>query len=285
MSAGSRKKHNNSHKTFNGGSSADHGEIERLLASETRSAADHTHVGDKQSDTTTAPQSDATEVYGVEVHGTEYKRRNIIAVVVRGVKESLFADGFNGTLKVLLEQYPDRITGLRTGFEAGNYSSTQKRIQAFPSEARFELAELEGRVVDDTLHKWADVYNDYATEQEGLAKKPANYGVKIKEEDVTIDVLFIEPDSSLKKVSAAWLGKNLFPSRYSGIDSNRELFAEVDRTRTIVTFDLAGKYSRSEQVNEQAQAVLDNLVVSSANPYSRLKIVTDLVNEGVESKA
>lgn len=283
MSAGSRKKHNNSHKTFNGGSSADHGEIERLLASETRTAADHTHVGDKQSDTTTAPQSDATEVYGVEVHGTEYKRRNIIAVVVRGVKESLFADGFNGTLKVLLEQYSERITGLRTGFAVGDYSSTQKRMLALLSEAHFELTELEGRVVDNTLHKWADVYNSFIVEQEGLAKKPASYEPKFKEEDVTIDVLFIEPDSSLKKVSAAWFGKNLFPSRYSGIDSSREPFAESDRTS--VAFDLSGKYSRSEQVNEQAQAVLDGLVVSSANPYSRLKIVTDLVNEGVESKA
>jgi hypothetical protein len=190
-----------------------------------------------------------------------YVGKNLIAIMVRGVRDDLFGEGYSAELKRVVEVEPYAITGLTTGFKLADYSKTQKRMTMKESQACISLLERHGRWIDKLLHRWAVRYNDYLIDAESAAGNRA-YKPKITEDDVTIDVLFIEPDHSGTKVLTAWKGTNLLPSNYTGLES----FLHTDGRRSDdepVKFDLAGNYARSEKIDEEAQAALDAVFEAS----------------------
>jgi hypothetical protein len=184
-----------------------------------------------------------------------YVGKNVIAIVVRGVRDDLFGEDYNAELKRVIEVEPYAISGLTTGFKLADYSKTQKRMAMKESEATISLLERHERWVDKLMHRWAARYNDYLLDAESAAGNRA-YKAKITEEDVTIDVFFIEPDRTGTQVLAAWKGTNLFPTDYTGLES----FHHHDKWRgdeQPVKFTLSGNYTRSEKVDADAQAVFD----------------------------
>lgn len=186
-------------------------------------------------------------------HGGQYVSEDVQACIVR-VGSKL--EGELGNLIVaIIELHAEHISGLRTGFTVSQYTTTQVRALPTESRAAIHLTEKYGRPVDRTMHSWADRYNDYQVDNE--KKKPASEP-KIQLEDVTIDVLFIEPDPTGTLVNTAWLGRNLYPAYYSGIDSSK-MEPGLNHSTHGIHFDLAGQYSRNKSVDTQAQTKLDAL--------------------------
>jgi hypothetical protein len=186
-----------------------------------------------------------------------YEGRNIVAVVVRGVRDALFTAKFNAELKDLIEFQSFRIKGLRTGFKVGDISKTQVRVIQADSQVQLSWLEREGRHIDTLMHQWGDRYNDYLLDAE-QAKDNRAYKAKIAQEDVTIDVVFFEPDPQHRTVLAAWKGVNLYPALYLGLDSMRDTngCAYGDQA---VSAHFAGTYVRGSNVMEEAQKLLDGI--------------------------
>jgi hypothetical protein len=334
MSAGSRKKHNNSHKQYQGGNQ-DHLEVEALLAgagngrdveerlsagvkagSELNEAlkevfnmqppndgvvgSNNTQEGMnmgriaaailKPGDLEAAAKDDRPDLclehggipgYAPEIDPKQtglarYKGKNLIAIVVRSVKESLFPQAFGEQLRNIIELRPITITGLRTGF-----TKTAGTLRAEDSSATFGMPELYGRPIDHLMHKWMEVYNKCPSidqrERMGVVEKQR----AIQHEDVTIDVMFIEPDETGMKVVTAWLGTNLYPNYYSGIDSFRDI-RRGERDDVKIVFRLEGKYTRGEHVDAQAQTLLNGIVVEAINPNVRSAFVQTIAKEITE---
>jgi hypothetical protein len=198
-------------------------------------------------------ESAGTPVATEETRSNKYVGQDIRAYVVRiGSKlEGELAD----TIVAMIELHAERINGLRTGFTVGQYTNTQRRAMMTGSEARINLQELQGRPFDRALHAWADRYNDYQAASE--RKMPASHQ-KLEVDDVTIDVLFIEPDSTGTLVHSAWLGSYLYVSSYSGLESYKVEAGDSHCSQGI-RFDLSGEYKRNVLVDKQAQDKLDSL--------------------------
>lgn len=292
MSAGSRKKHSSAHKGYQGG---DHLEVERLLAGAGNGRDIEQRLGggaggeaefnpeSKPSDVIvlseggselaqeSAPEAPVVGINAEPVFQQDLTPRdahmgtNIVAVVTRGLRESLFAENFNASLKHLIELQSVRIKGLRTGFKVGEYSKTQTRVIHAESQAQITWLERQGRHVDNLIHEWADRYNDYLLDAE-QAKDNRAYKPKISLEDVSIDVVFFETDSLRRKVIAAWKGVNLYPAHYIGLDSARDIEG-YPFGKQHVSAHFAGNYTRGANVVAEAQKLLDGLVIMDSNPY------------------
>lgn len=207
-----------------------------------------------------------------------YYPRNLIAIVVRNLQPTE-GDPDNvmaKSLRAALELHPVQIEGLTTGFtSSGDYQS----------QAVFTFGEKFGRPMDKLFHAWRYRFDQLV-----------NLGPT---DAATIDMMFIEPDPTYTKVSEAWLGKDLWPIDYNGIDSKRDIAARrVPRQgtanevlfgkfktrhywpkQTKLELVLEGQYRRGEDVMEQAQACLSNLNIVASNPYNQTEFVNRISEE------
>lgn len=299
MSAGSRKKHSNAHKGFQGGS--DHLEVEALLAGAgngrdveeklgdavrinedlklkpedvvSNGAESLTGVGnegpvaagnadvsnearidgaeDSAVVVTAADEKGGAEV--VEEENNDYVSRDIRAVVVRSGNK--FDKQLTDHIVDIIENQAKDVSGLVTGFSVGRITNTQTRTIARESQASFWVREQKGRVIDRTIHRLGDLYNDYQIDSE--RKLPAS-ATKMAIEDVTIDVVFFETNPEGDTVIAAWHGMDLYVTEYSGLESKRHRRAHYHDTQTM-NIVLAGRYVRNASTDKFAQSVLDKL--------------------------
>lgn len=192
-----------------------------------------------------------------ETRKSEYVGQDVRAYVIRVGNK--IETTLGRMIIAMIELHPERIKGLRTGFSVSQITNTQTRARPAESEASFHLHDQADRPFDRALHAWADRYNDYQLDLE--KKMPASRNTKIELDDVTIDVLFIEPDASGKLVNVAWLGTLLYPVSYSGLDSYKVEAGDHHGTQGI-RFDLGGKYVRGALVDKQAQDKLDSLSIA-----------------------
>jgi hypothetical protein len=201
-------------------------------------------------------EPEGTLVATEEIRSNKYVGQDIRAYVVR--TGSKLSGDLGNTIVSMIELQAERINGLRTGFSVGQHSQTQRRAHMTESEARLFLQEQQGRPFDRALHAWADRFNDYQVASE--RKMPASH-TKLELDDVTIDVLFIEPDATGKLVHSAWLGSYLYVSAYSGLESYKVEAGDSHGTQGI-SFDLSGEYKRNVLVDQQAQDKLDSLSIA-----------------------
>jgi hypothetical protein len=186
-----------------------------------------------------------------------HKGRNIITIVTRSVKAELFSADFSDIIKHMFELAPHVINGLTTGF----YEVLDGHLEDNSSTPVIEVTEREGRVFDRALTEWAMRINDWRRNQK--KQVPASQrATLIQEEDVTIDLFFIEPDSTGKKVLAAWHGKNVRPISYPGISSMRNIHGSI--SEHTLQIGLGGQFRRGEAALEAAQLEFDKLAASIA---------------------
>lgn len=298
MSAGSRKKHSNIHKQHQDGNQ-DHLEVSSLLAGAGNGRDVEARLGGAaklaesldnpsppedgimggvpaignegpvtagNADTEKQPEGQPRRVDVGRIADNAYQGRNIIAVLVRGARETLFEPGFNDSLKALVELHPVKIRGLRTGFKVGELSKTQTRVMPTASQAQFTWQERQNRLIDTTMHHWGDRYNDYLLDEE-QARDNRSYKAKISLQDVTIDVVFFETDATHARVLAAWKGTNLRPVHYTGLESVLDIEG-YPFGKQYVSAMLDGTYARNPAVLVEAQTLLNGIRITSANPYA-----------------
>jgi hypothetical protein len=195
--------------------------------------------------------------HALVVPNKPHKGRNVITIVTRGVKSELFSTGFNDVVKHMLELAPHSISGLMTGF----YLSADGMLEDNGASPELTVLERHGRPFDRALTEWSRRYNDYMRDKKKSV--PASQRVsKLQEEDVTVDLFFIEPDESGKHALAAWQGTNVRPACYHGLESIRNLNASIREHNLSIT--LGGVFRRSEGVLEAAQKEFDKLTAALA---------------------
>lgn len=188
----------------------------------------------------------------------KYQRgRHVITIVSRDVKSDLFSQDFAKTVKHLLEIAPESITGLSTGF----YEAPGGHLMDNTVSPVINVTERHGRVFDNALTEWARRYNDYRSNK-NKSVPVSQRAAMIQEEDVTINLFFIEPDETGTKVMAAWSGRNVYPASYPGIESLRNIHGTIREHH--MSIGLGGSFTRSEAVTEAAQKAFDELLARTA---------------------
>lgn len=152
------------------------------------------------------------------ISNQQYVARNLITVVVRNLKATEeHGDLLGMSIRAILEVHPLSIKGFWTGFCADH---------SYMPSPTFRLAEKYGRPVDRVLTAWREDYDRY---RNVLCPAPGQQ-VPTREE-ATIDVMFFEVDPTHTVIVKAWLGTDMFPLEYEGIESSRD----VVRRRGLVS--------------------------------------------------
>lgn len=212
-----------------------------------------------------------------------YVPRNLIVAVTRNVStDQDNGELYAGMIKAVLELHPYSIDGFWTGFTEDGF---------FAPDPRFKLCEKYGRPVDRLLTHWRRDYNCY----QHIAH-PVQGKERPTKEQCTIDVMFIEPDPTCTKVVQAWHMFQMFPEEYAGLQSKRDLmraspvfnfhgFRVHRRVKgSVCEFTLGYEsYQEGDGVIEQAQEILNGMVLESANPFKRQEFVTAIAAD-VNSK-
>ena len=215
-----------------------------------------------------------------------YVPRNLIAVVTR--KITPFRDdeqSFSECVRAILELHPISIKGFWTGFsEMGPYEP----------EPTIRVAEKYGRPVDRMLMYWRAQHELYA---HGSFRVTGDTETRLTKENVTVDVMFIEPDPTHTAVVNAWHGIELYPATYDGLESKRDLmglpgplsglpsafkgFRMRNRWKPpVCKFTLAAnRWVMGEEAIAQAQAVLNGINLAHANPYERNEFVKHISDD------
>jgi hypothetical protein len=199
-------------------------------------------------------------------------------VVVRDLKATEDRGELLGqSIRAILELHPISIKGFWTGFCADH---------SYMPGPTFQVAEKYGRPVDRTLTAWREDYDRY---RNVLCPEPGQQAPT--KEEATIDVMFFEVDPTHTVIQKAWLGMDMFPLEYEGIESKRDLARRVPpwnfhgfHTRSpksvICKFELGyDRFETGALIDAQAQDLLNGMNVASASPYARAAFVDAIAEE------
>lgn len=215
------------------------------------------------------------------ISNQQYVPRNLIAAVVRNLNSTEQDNILGKVIRVILELHPISIKGFWTGFCAEH---------SYAPSPTFRVAEKYGRPVDNALTEWRLRYDCYRNTLAPENWQPEGNRQPTKEE-ATIDVMFFEVDPTHTVIQQAWLGLDMYPMDYEGLESTRDITRRVPpwnfhgfRTRPpksqICKFELGYEsFKTGAAVNAQAQDLLNGINVTSANPYSRDQFVTAIAQE------
>lgn len=205
------------------------------------------------------------------VSNNKYVPRNLIAIVVRNFDcEDEKDDTRAKTLKVLMEQRALSIKGFHTHF------SLTEQGGRFKITPVLRFQEAYGRPVDHFFTHW---YTEYLTDVQDNIRKfysdPVSPAIRRK---ATVDVLFIEPDPTHTKVVMAWSATSMYPNRYFGIESQRDL-ARTPEEHVVVEAHFQCDIETGEEVIQLAQKELEKINIQSANPHERGRILDVFVTQ------
>lgn len=192
------------------------------------------------------------------VSNQSYVPKNLILFVIRTPKVPI--PGIpSDMLKRVLEMHPISITGLKRSFKTRDrdLTRTQQRFEAVPSVVRMEFGEKYGRAIGKMF--------------EAMARRVCAVAVN---DNTTVDFMLVEPDTTHNFVLDAWLCTDMWPSEVENIDGVRDITSSKDPAHVDVTW--SGHVDRSDKIDEQAQALLAEFIVASANPYDGAAFVNSV---------
>lgn len=184
------------------------------------------------------------------VSNQSYFPKNLLLFVTRTPKVAI--PGVPGDMLTrALELHTLSITGLKRGFRTHARDATRatQRFEPHVSCVRMEFCEKQDRVIGKMFEK--------------VARRVCQLGVN---ENSTIDFMLIEPDATHTRVIDAWHCTDMWPSEAENADGERELSSARDPAHVDVTW--SGVVERSDQIDTQAQELLDAFIVASSNPYA-----------------
>jgi hypothetical protein len=175
-----------------------------------------------------------------------FYKQNLILVVTRFPKS--VPDIPEQMLKTILELHPFRIDGLKRGYRLETKTGAKADYCHHESSVSMSFGEKSGRSISRMFETWGERIG----------------GVGINE-NATIDFMLIEPDPTHTKVVDAWHCKGMYPHHCSSIDGERNL--SLERSPQEIVVDWAGSVTRSREIDQRAQDLLNGLQIMNADPF------------------
>jgi hypothetical protein len=180
------------------------------------------------------------------VKNQAFINKNLILVVLRTPKSIPAIP--EGTIKQVLEMHPAEITGLARGYNLGTKAGNRLDYTPNRSEVQLAFGEKYGRVLGKLFETWGE-----------------RLGAIGLSDNTTVDFMLIEPDPTHTLVVDAWKCSDMYPAGCSSIDAIRD--SRIDRSPGLIYVPWGGVVTRSAVVDAEAQVLLSQLILASANPY------------------
>lgn len=222
------------------------------------------------------------------VSNTGYTPRNLIALLVdppRGFSFLPNPDKDIAVLKSLVENQSKQITGLRRGMTV---ESSERAIggaghmQSDPTNVTSEISQPT-HVWDERhgapIHAYWEYYihtliGDPVTKQPGIMNMVDNPPDDLLADIFSFTTLYIEPDPLRRKVVAAWLVTNMYPTTSGVLESQMDPTTGSEVPELSIEF--RGIPIRSRGVIQMAQNKLDEINYVNAGPLQRPAFVDQI---------
>ena len=213
------------------------------------------------------------------VSNQAYIQQNLVVLLIEapvGFKYMPDPNFWIGALKALIETHPKSITGFNAGlstefFDANPVSgggeiqedlTDVKRERSAPS---FTWVEKYGRPIQTFWYEFiTNLGMDPDTKIPNISTLPGIRPGDLLADMSTFTVLAFEPDPTYTKVMKAWLTTNMFPKSTGEITGKRELSSAKSGLELTVDFTAISQSSLG--VRLFAQAILNNIIITNANP-------------------
>lgn len=222
------------------------------------------------------------------VSNSHYVRRNLICLLIEppsGFSLLPNPEFWTAALKALVEVHAKLIDGFNAALEVetqetavsggGEMHQDITNVTRARSNPSFSFTDLYGRPIQNFLHDW--IINLIGDPDSKVPLVVTRNGVKPS--DLLADVysatmLFMEPDPTHTKVSKAWLTTNMYPKSTGEITGKRDLTSAGELSEISVEF--SGISQTGLGVVSFAQAILDRVNLTNANPYARPAFVSGI---------
>jgi len=215
------------------------------------------------------------------VSNGNYVRRNLFCLLVEAPKFFLAMpdpDKWTATLKALVELHPRTIEGLNAGLTvetaetpvggAGEVQEEFVDVKKARSQPVFTFDEKYGRPVQSFLSDWIRYgLMDPDSKVANVGTLASNRPTDMLADNYAATMIFIEPDPTHRKVVKSWLCTNMFPKGTGDISGKRDITSGAELLSLNIEFTALSQFNLGSNV--LAQALLDNINITNANPYLR----------------
>lgn len=217
------------------------------------------------------------------VSNQSYVRRNIICLLMEAPRFFMQMPNpeiWIAALKSLVETHARTIEGFNMGLEveweehpvggAGEMQQEITNVTRARTTPSFTFVEKYGMPIQTFLQNWIQYgMMDPDTKYPLIAtiSNTANIPTDMLADWYTGTILVIEPDPTHTRVVKAWLTTNFMPKGTGEIIGKRDL--TVAHELNTITIEFSGITQVGLGVNAFAQSVLNDISLTSANPYLR----------------
>ena len=229
------------------------------------------------------------------VSNQNYVRKNMFCLLVEAPKFFLAMpdpDKWTATLKALVELHPRSIDGLNAALTvetaetpvggSGEVQEEVTDVKQARSQPVFTFDEKYGRPIQTFLSDWIRYgLMDPNSKIANVGTLAANRPNDMLADNYAATMIFIEPDPTHRKVVKSWLCTNMFPKGTGDIVGKRDITSGSELLSLSIEFTALSQYNLGSNV--LAQALLDNINITNANPYLRPAFVDGItadVNAG-----
>ncbi|BDH16617.1 MAG: hypothetical protein [Bacteriophage sp.] len=225
------------------------------------------------------------------ISNTPYVRRNLIIRVMatpRGFNLLPESEKWHEALKALLEVHPLNVTGFNNQLEvetretpyggAGEMQESVSNVTRSRVEPVFNFVEKYGRPISIFFERWVlELIMDPNTKFPNVVTRAAarSQVVDLLPDFTSATILAFEPDPTFTKIDKAWLVADLKPKgSLAPVEGQRDIHQGGDLVEFPINF--TGIAQIGAGVDALAQAVLDTMTLTGANPLQQPAFTTAL---------
>lgn len=215
------------------------------------------------------------------VSNQAYVRKNLIAILLEAPQFFQLMpepEKWTSCLKSLIELHPQTIEGFNAGLTVefdehpvgggGEFQQEFINVTRARSEPVFTYVEKYGMPIQSFLYQWITYgMMDPDAKYAMVGTLEGNRPTDMLADWYSMSCLFIEPDPSHQYVSKSWVTTNMMPKGTGEIIGKRDLTSPSEINHLSVEFTGISQFNLG--TNAFAQAILDSINITNANPYLR----------------
>lgn len=230
------------------------------------------------------------------VSNQSYVRRNLVCLLIeapRGFQYMPDPDFWVRALKAMVERHARTIDGFSSGLEVavaetavsggGEMQQDPTNVTRARSNPSFSFVDKYGRPIQNFVHEWiTNLIGDPDSKVPNIATIETVRPSDLLADMYAATMLFFEPDPTHSTVVKAWLTTNMYPRMTGDITGKRDLTSDGETSE--FTVDFTGVSQSTLGVRAFAQALLNNINLTNANPYLQPAFMQNL-DPNVEGEA
>ena len=221
-----------------------------------------------------------------------YVRRNLVAIVLatpKGFDHLPDGELWHKALKAIIETQSKSISGIVSTLNleftentiggAGEVQSDIANVTRTPSTPTHGAIEKPGKPISRLMAGWIlNLLGDPETKVPRIMTMASNQGkdIDLLPDDVSMTVLYFEPDHTFRHVLEAWLCTDMKPKSGPVTEGSREMTAAGAPLEHSLEFTCIQQVGAN--VNALAQRELDKMNLGGVNPTDRPAIVDEIAS-------